>query len=331
MARRQVHGDAEPERPILDPLHITAASLTDSLPDLPLLSSGNEDNNNPHTPQSSLASLSSDSLDSGSWWSTSDMSDSESEDEELLRTDTFMTFADRPGDPSGDSDAGWDGDDESDGLGAGDSCRMIRDFVVNKLKTMYAQRYELPRHRLPRGPPYLPHVLNILKVRRPNHFRQALRVSPSTFNTIVQRISDDPVFSNQSNQSQIPVEDQLAIALYRFGHNGNAASLQSVANWAGVGKGTVTLATRRVMTAILRPDFMNSAVRMPDDVEKEAAKEWVAAHSCDAWRDGWCMVDGTLVPLFARPYWYGSSYFDRKSNYSMNVQVSALTVGKGHY
>jgi hypothetical protein len=89
-----------------------------------------------------------------------------------------------------------------------------------------------------------------------------------------------------------------------------------------VGKGTVTLATRRVMTAILRPDFMREAVRMPNDREKEAAKEWVAAHSCEAWQNGWCMVDGTLVPLYARPYWYGSSYFDRKSNYSMNVQVS---------
>jgi hypothetical protein len=32
-------------------------------------------------------------------------------------------------------------------------------------------------------------------------------------------------------------------------------------------------------------------------------------------------VDGMLVPLFERPYWYGESYFDRKSNYSMNVQV----------
>ena len=121
----------------------------------------------------------------------------------------------------------------------------------------------------------------------------------------------------------MPVESQLAITLYRFGHNGNAASLQSVANWAGIGKGTVTLATRRVMTAILWPDFMQNAIRMPNEEEKEAAKEWVAAHSCDAWRNGWCMVDRTLVPLYAHPYWYGSSYFDWKNNYSMNVQVSA--------
>ena len=142
----------------------------------------------------------------------------------------------------------------------------------------------------------------------------------------MERISNDPVFLNHSNQAQIPVKEQLGIALYRFGHNGNAASLQSVADWAGVGKGTVTLATQRVMTAILRLEFIHEAVRMPNNEEKEAAKEWIAAHSCDAWRNGWCMVDGTLIPLYARPYWYGSSYFDRKSNYSLNVQVSTLFI-----
>ena len=36
------------------------------------------------------------------------------------------------------------------------------------------------------------------------------------------------------------------------------------------------------------------------------------------------MVDGTIVPLFMRPGLYGNVWFDRKSNYSMNVQVRAL-------
>jgi hypothetical protein len=255
------------------------------------------------------------------------MSDSKSDEEELQPViDNTIIPARGYRDIDDNADAGWEGDDEADGLGTGDSYRMIRSFVVNELNNMHAHQYELPRHRLPRGPPYLPHVLKVLKDQRPDHFRQALRVSPSTFDAIVERISNDPVFSNQSNQAQIPVQEQLGIALYCFGHNGNAASLQSVANWAGVGKGTVTLATQRVMTAILRPEFMREAVRMPNNEEKEAAKEWVASHSCDAWRNGWCMVDGTLIPLYARPYWYGSSYFDRKSNYSMNVQVSTLFV-----
>jgi hypothetical protein len=122
----------------------------------------------------------------------------------------------------------------------------------------------------------------------------------------------------------MPVEDQLAIALYRFGHDGNAASLQSVANWAGIGKGTVMLCTQRVMVAILQPSFMQEAVRFPTVDEKNKAKAWVAAHSCRAWRHGWCMVDGTLIPLAERPHWFGESYFDRKCNYSLNIQVHPM-------
>ncbi|KAF8076628.1 hypothetical protein FPV67DRAFT_424863 [Lyophyllum atratum] len=155
---------------------------------------------------------------------------------------------------------------------------------------------------------------------RPDIFRRELRVSPYTFDRMVNRLLSDSVFSNNSQNEQMPVEDQLAITLYRFGHFGNAAGLDSVARWSGYAKGTVSLATRRVMTAILRKDFMDTAVQPPTQEEKERAKRWVERTSCKAWRDGWCMVDGTLVTLYDRPFWYGESYFDRKCNYSLNIQ-----------
>ncbi|KAJ7101260.1 hypothetical protein B0H15DRAFT_769697 [Mycena belliarum] len=186
---------------------------------------------------------------------------------------------------------------------------------------MYENRYEIPRDTLPRGPSYLHHVLTALKAGRPDHFRQNLRVSPRTFDKLVAALEDDPVFFNNSNHPQLPVEQQIAVALYRFGHDGNAASMQAVANWAGLGKGTIHLITRRIMTAVLRPDFMQQAVHLPTDEEKERAKCWVHKHSCKAWRNGWCFVDGTLIPLDQRPTWYGESYFDRKCNYSLNFQV----------
>ena len=197
----------------------------------------------------------------------------------------------------------------------------LRRWVFTKILSMYETRYELPRDGLPRGPSYLHHVLTRLKTERQDHFHEPLRVNPSTFDALVSAIEDDPVFMNNSNNSQMPVEEQLAITLYRFGHDGNASGLQAVANWAGVGKGTVALVTRRVMAAILRPEFMKDAVRWPMEEEKEDAKRWVDQHSCHAWRGGWCFVDGTLVPLASRPAWYGESYFDRKNRYSLNFQV----------
>ena len=54
---------------------------------------------------------------------------------------------------------------------------------------------------------------------------------------------------NLSNNPQMPIEEHLAIALFRFGHYGNAASTLKVALWAGVGFGTVPLVTNRVLKA----------------------------------------------------------------------------------
>ncbi|KAF7370022.1 DDE Tnp4 domain-containing protein [Mycena sanguinolenta] len=230
------------------------------------------------------------------------------------------------------SDSGDDADDEDElGLDEDKDLPWIRSnralrWVQHALEDLYnpSQRYEVPRNTLPRGPAFMRHVLGTMKDTRPDLFRQELRVSPHTFDRLARRLACDAVFSNSSNNAQMPVEDQLAIVLFRFGHSGNAAGLQKVANWAGVGKGTVILVTRRVMTAILHPDFMSEFVRMPTAAEKEKAKAWVESHSCKAWRDGWCMVDGTLVALFDRPFWFGESYFDRKCNYSLNIQVVSL-------
>jgi hypothetical protein len=89
----------------------------------------------------------------------------------------------------------------------------------------------------------------------------------------------------------------------------------------------VKLATHQIMTALLSPDFGKHAVQLPTDKEKEDTNIWVEEHSCKAWRDGWCLVNGTLIPQYVRPYWYGKTYFDRKCNYSLNIQVSRLFLG----
>jgi hypothetical protein len=98
-----------------------------------------------------------------------------------------------------------------------------------------------------------------------------------------------------------------------------------VALWAGVGYGTVRLFTNQVMLAVCKEKFCCSALRWADNDAKEKAKNWVADASCPAWQDGWLMVDGTLVPLFMRPGFYGNTWFDWKSNYSMNLQVCPKT------
>ncbi|KAJ6549916.1 hypothetical protein B0H19DRAFT_1264800 [Mycena capillaripes] len=66
---------------------------------------------------------------------------------------------------------------------------------------------------------------------------------PFPFFWALLKIEDDPIFTNNSYCSQAPVEVQLAITLFRFGHDGNAASVDSMAQWAGVSAGLVVKST----------------------------------------------------------------------------------------
>ncbi|KAL1937494.1 hypothetical protein VTO73DRAFT_13146 [Trametes versicolor] len=291
-----------------DGMHMTSG-YTDSFPTTTSYSASQDGQHRVRRPRGiwPLGSLSSGSSWLGSEDSSVSSTDSAGhdgdeeweEEEEDMEADTFW------GDVDGHSRIG----------------QHVRDYVDG----LYENRYTLPRLRIPRPQqPYLQHILTVLKSDRPDLFRQELRVSPWTFDQLLAGIEHDPVFMNNSFNAQFPVETQLAIALWRFGHHGNAAGLQKVANWAGVAKGYVLLATRRVIVALTRTDIRTRHIKMPTAEEKEDAKAWVEAHACRAWREGWCLVDGTLIPLCARPHWFGESYFDRKCHYSLNVQIVSL-------
>ncbi len=124
-------------------------------------------------------------------------------------------------------------------------------------------------------------VLELFKQDDPSRFRRNLCISPETFDTLVSRIDSHPVFASEGSASKMPVPHQLAIALFCFGHFGNSASVESIAQWAGVSAGTVVNATRRVMVAFL--SLHDEVIHWPSAREKEEAKAWVEAASCVAW------------------------------------------------
>ncbi|KAL3699429.1 hypothetical protein R1sor_017451 [Riccia sorocarpa] len=98
---------------------------------------------------------------------------------------------------------------------------------------------------------------------------------------LLDMISDHHVFDNNSPYPQAEVFVQLAVALDRFGHEGNGHEIA----W---------------------PDRQEQAVN--------SALAELGFPGCIG------LVDGTLVKLSQRPRDDGETYFDRKSNYSMNVQ-----------
>jgi hypothetical protein len=156
-------------------------------------------------------------------------------------------------------------------------------------------------------------------------FTQMLRVSPRVFAVVIELIKDHPVFQNNSNVPQSPVDYQLAITLYRMGRYGNAASLADIAREAGCSEGSVELWTDCCFEAI--ESLHDMFVRPLTAKEKEAEKNWID-HNLGfkgIWRDGWIMYDGTIIVLYARPGMDGDAYYTRKCNYGLNLQVRSIS------
>ena len=109
-----------------------------------------------------------------------------------------------------------------------------------------------------------------------HRFINMLRVSPEVFDVILSFIHDNPVFHNNSNNPQAPVQTQLAVMLYCLGRYGNGASLEDVAQTAGISEGSVENYTNHCIDAI--EDLHNIFVRPLTREEKEIEKKWMDEH-----------------------------------------------------
>ncbi|KAF8835213.1 hypothetical protein BDN67DRAFT_992516 [Paxillus ammoniavirescens] len=183
-----------------------------------------------------------------------------------------------------------------------DDLPTASDCVLRILGLLYSCRYLVDHEPINKGGENLRLLLTDWKHTRPDIFRAHVHMTPECFNVLLAAIQTDPVFHSQSNRPQMPIDMQLAIALYCFGHYGNAISTTMVSLWAGIGYGTVCLVINCIMTAVCQEQFRRAALYWPTGEEKEEAKQW-------------------MVLLYSRPGFFGNSWYDRKFNYSLNVQV----------
>src|ERR1700730_12006902 len=208
----------------------------------------------------------------------------------------------------------------------------IMDFCLATVeKEIHKLREEISTTRVLRQTPRVRkasqlHLLTTWRDGNIDQFRQKVRVDPPIFDGILEKIRDHHIFHNNSNVPQLPVENQLAIFLYRAGHYGNAASPEAIGHWAGVSPGTVVNATNRVMVAVLT--LHDELIHLPTSDEKESAKRWVAGKVCPEWRDGYLVVDGTKFALFQRPGLHGDAWFDKNHNYSLDCQVRTTPISR---
>ncbi|KAF9344375.1 hypothetical protein BGX26_004449, partial [Mortierella sp. AD094] len=100
-----------------------------------------------------------------------------------------------------------------------------------------------------------------------NEFRAMFRTSRDGFTRVLNLIKDHTVFHNSSTCKQVDPAWQLAIALSRFGSNGNGASVSKTQAIFAIGSGTATLYTDRVITALL--DLEKDWIKWPDTARRK--------------------------------------------------------------
>jgi hypothetical protein len=160
------------------------------------------------------------------------------------------------------------------------------------------------------------------------------------FRVVLAEIWDNPVFHNESNKIQEPIEWQLFVALTRLGHDGNASGVLSVTNTFSISgtsipnaaaakccsrrsfnlfictEGTVLNWTRRVVFALV--DIADRHIKWPNADERDQIKTRIGQSSSFGHAVG--CVDGSLLPLAFKPavptHW---DYFNRKHAYSLNA------------
>ena len=148
-------------------------------------------------------------------------------------------------------------------------------------------------------------------------FKKHARMTRQAFFSIVDKISNHPVFAVRTKKPQVSVKHQFLVALGRLSFDGNGSSLWSVGSDFGVGEGTVNVYVTRVVRALLSLEL--EVISWPNTAEKVAIKERIEEKS----RFPSCvgLIDGTLVDLNWKPELHGEDYFTRKGTYALNVML----------
>ena len=134
-------------------------------------------------------------------------------------------------DNSGDSDDSMDGsasstdssaislsnDDDSD-------FRTPAETYLHHMGILYSEHYMAELTEIPKTQVFMWLLFGMYKDRFPHIFWSYLHIDPHCFDSLVEAIHDEEIFHNNSNNPQMPVDEQVVIALYCFGHYGNGSS-----------------------------------------------------------------------------------------------------------
>lgn len=145
-------------------------------------------------------------------------------------------------------------------------------------------------------------------------FKKILRVTKQTFCHLLELIRFNPVFYGKNSCKQLPISHQLAITLYKLGCYGE--NLTKTGMFLGIGDGGTT---QRIMLRVFHV-ILSLAPRYlywPNVAERQQ----IVLETLDEMPGSIGYVDGSEIILFNKPASDHESYYSRKSNYCLKVQV----------
>ncbi|RPB01155.1 hypothetical protein L873DRAFT_1677808, partial [Choiromyces venosus 120613-1] len=141
-----------------------------------------------------------------------------------------------------------------------------------------------------------------------DRFRVFFCMNRESFNVLVTLIRDDPIFTNNSQNSQASIEIQLASTLYFLGSAG-ASVIRSAAQ-LGIGEGTIQLYCDRCISALVHrvPQF----VKRPKPGSQDFWQMRKLVEDSSGFPGCVGFLDGMDVILRYGPSYYRESYFNHK-------------------
>jgi uncharacterized coiled-coil protein SlyX len=168
-------------------------------------------------------------------------------------------------------------------------------------------RYTIERTITRRPPHYFTERFPSLST---DEFRAMFRTTRAGFSALLDKIQDHPVFSNNSTCPQAHPSLQLGVALARLGVHGPGASVSKMQAIFGIGAGTATVYTDRVLQALW--DIKDEWLCWSNAARRQEVGQVMRA---EGFPNCIGFIDETTLPLSQKPAIDGEAYFDRKKRY----------------
>ena len=146
-----------------------------------------------------------------------------------------------------------------------------------------------------------------------HRFKVIMRMNSDNFQKLVSILVCHPIFQNNSNNLQAPVELQLAILLRRIGSKEN---IFEICSRFGIAEGTVYLFCKRAMIAIF--SLKRILIKWPTGEAKQDVHE--GFKKIGGMENVIGAIDGSHIGLANAPLKQPETYWNRKKRYSIQLQ-----------